>query len=335
VSRHYYVLAFQPADPAPPAGRARDLKVRVKRNGLTVSHRAAYVVPKSNPAADAGAMRQAAAEAIAKGLSGGRIGMQLVTLPYRDGKGRDAVPAVLHLDGHALAAAARDGQLPIQVYGYALAQGRVLDHLALETTLDVSKAGATLRRDGFSVLATFAAAPGSVDLRFFVRAGAAGDTGSIRQQVEMPAFAGGETVLSAAMPTLPATGRIVAPTQTHGRPPLEIPFRVGGEPFLPGASLSLAPDLRSTLCVFGWPARPAADAQLEVTGEMSRPGQAALPVPIEGTAKRVADPDGFDRYMVNVVPPRAPAGGYVLRLTFREPASGWSASSQTPIALGE
>jgi VWFA-related protein len=335
VSRHYYVLAFQPADPAPPAGRARDLKVRVKRNGLLVSHRAAYAIPKPSPAADASAVRLAAAEAIAKGLSGGRVGLQLVALPYRDGKGRDAVPAVLYLDGNALAAAARDGQLPIQVYGYALAQGRVLDHLTLETTLDVSKAGATLRRDGFSVLATFAAAPGAVDLRFFVRAGAAGDTGSIRRQVEMPAFAGGETVLSAAIPTLSATGRIVAPTQTQGRPPLEIPFRVGGEPFLPGASPGMAPGLRSTLCVFGWPARPAAEALLEVTGEMTRPGQAPLPVRVEGTAKRVADPDGFDRYMVSVAPPPTAAGDYVLRLTFREPASGWSAVSETTIALGE
>jgi VWFA-related protein len=335
VSRHYYVLAFQPADPVPPAGRARNLKVRVKRDGLLVSHRAAYVVPKSNPAADAAAIRLAAAEAIAKGLSGGRIGLQLVALPYRDGKGQGAVPTVLYVDGDSLAAAARDGRVPIQVFGYALREGRVLDHLTLETTLDLSRAGPTLRRDGFSVLAAFAAGPGPVDLRFFVRAGAAGDSGSIRSQLDVPAFAESRTVLSAAMSTLPATGRIVAPTQTQGRPPLEIPFRVGGAPFLPAPWPALAPDVRSDLCVLGWPARPAAEGPLQVTGEIARQDQAPLPVRIEGTPKRVADPDGFDRYMVSVVAPPAAAGDYMLRLTFREPASGWTAASETRVALRE
>jgi VWFA-related protein len=335
VSRHYYVLAFQPADPAPPAGRGRELKVRVKRNGLLVSHRTAYLVPKSSPAADAAALRLAAAEAIAKGLSGGRLGLDLVVVPYRDGKGHAAAPAVLHVDGESLASAARDGRLPLQVFGYALAQGRVLDHLILETTIDVSKAGATLRRDGFSVLATFAAAPGPVDVRFFVRAGAAGETGSIRRRMEQPAFAEGQTVLSAAMPTLSATGRLVAPTLTHGHPPLEIPFRVGGEPFLPAASPALPAGVRVDLCVFGWPPRPAGKEPLEVTGELARPGEAPLPVRIEGTPKRVADADGFDRYVVAVVPPPTAAGDYVLRLTFRESASGWSAGSETPVSLHE
>ena len=335
VSRHYYVLAFQPADPAPQAGRPRDVKVRVKRDGVLVSHRVAYVVPKSSPAADAAAVRLAAAEAIAKGLSGGRIGMQVMALPYRDGKGQNALPAVLHVDGDSLAAAARDGRLPIQVYGYALAGGRVLDHLTLETTLDLAQAGATLRRDGFTLLATFAAAPGPVDLRFFVRAGAAGDTGSVRRQLDMPAFAEGQTVLSAAMPTLTATGRIVAPTQTERRPPLQIPFRVGGEPFLPGPAPALAPEVRTDLCVFGWPARPAAEVHIQVTGEIARPGEAPLPVRIEGTPRRVGDPDGFDRYMVSVVPPRAAAGAYTLRLNFHEPASGWTAASETTIAIRE
>ena len=194
--------------------------------------------------------------------------MQLVALPYRDGKGQDALPTVLHVDGESLAAAARDGRLPIQVYGYALAGGRVLDHLTLETTLDLSKAGGSLRSDGLTVLATFAAAPGDVDVRFFVRAGGSGETGSIRRQVAMPAFAEGTTVLSAAMPTVRATGRIVAPVQTQGRPPLEIPFRAAGEPFLPDTSPVLKPGQPIGLCVFAWPSRAAAGGALDVTGEI-------------------------------------------------------------------
>jgi VWFA-related protein len=334
VSRHYYVLAFQPADPAPSPGRARNVKVRVKRDGLTVSHRTAYLIPKTT-APDAASAQLAAAEAIAKGLSGGPLGLRLVTMPYRDREGAATLPAVLQIDGEALAAASRSGPLPLHVYGYALAAGQVLDSLKLETTIDLARAGSTLRRDGVTVLTTFAAAPGPVDLRFFVRAGGSGQTGSIRRPVEVPAFADGQTVLSAAMPTVPATGRIVAPTQTQGRPPLEIPFRVAGEPFLPGAPPMLQPDVRSDLCVFGWPARPVSEAPAQVTAEIARAGQPPVPVRIEGTPKRVADPDGFDRYMVSILPPRAPAGDYVLRLTFREPATGWTAASETNLALRE
>ena len=42
-SRGYYVLAFQPAEPAAKRGQPRSLKVRVHGAGLSVSHRTAYV----------------------------------------------------------------------------------------------------------------------------------------------------------------------------------------------------------------------------------------------------------------------------------------------------
>jgi VWFA-related protein len=335
VSRHYYVLAFQPAEPAPKVGRPRGVKVRVNRDGLRVSHRAAYVVPKSSPGVDAADARLAAAEAIAKGLSGGRLRPHLTAMPYRDRQGRASVPVVLHLDGEALAAAVRDDGLAVQVYGYALANGRVLDSLEFATTLDLSKVGASLRTDGLSVLTAFAASPGPVDIRFFVRAGGTGETGSIRRQLEVPAFTDGETVLSAPIRTLPATEKIVAPYETRGRPPVEIPFRLGGRPFLPDTSRVLTPGLPSELCVFVWPSRLASSEPLNVTGELAQPGQASQPLRFEGAPRVVADADGFDRYVVTVVPPRAAPGDYILRLTFRQPGTGWSACSETNISLQE
>lgn len=43
--------------------------------------------------------------------------------------------------------------------------------------------------------------------------------------------------------------------------------------------------------------------------------------------------DGFDRYVVTVVPPRAPPGRLTLRLTFTDGATGQTARSETEIAL--
>ena len=46
-SRYYYVLAFEPADANTKPGELRKLKIKAKRPGLTVSHRAGYTVPDS------------------------------------------------------------------------------------------------------------------------------------------------------------------------------------------------------------------------------------------------------------------------------------------------
>jgi hypothetical protein len=50
---------------------------------------------------------------------------------------------------------------------------------------------------------------------------------------------------------------------------------------------------------------------------------------IEGRPWVVPDTDGFDRYVVTVVPPDAPPGAYALRLTFRDDGTGLSAHSET------
>jgi len=47
----------------------------------------------------------------------------------------------------------------------------------------------------------------------------------------------------------------------------------------------------------------------------------------------VKDPDGFDRYVVTLKPPDAPAGSYALQLTFRDPATGRAARTETSVSL--
>jgi VWFA-related protein len=230
VSRRYYLVAFQP-DPAS-GEKPRKLKVRVRRPGLSVSHRPAYVVTAapttSSPGGDMASARLTAAEAIGKGLSGGPLGLQLTAVPYRDREGRPTLPVVLHIDPADLWNVARGDRLELQVYGYALAEGRVLDSFSLETGLDLTKVGTSLRAQGVRVLTTFAVAPGSVELRFFVRAGAAA-TGSIRRQVVTP-----EGATSAPIAVLPLPGKLVFPLSTTKGPALEIPFRLGTTAFVPG-----------------------------------------------------------------------------------------------------
>jgi VWFA-related protein len=332
VSRRYYVLAFQPADANAKGGRPRGLRVRVRRDGLKVSHRAAYVLPSAPASPADAAVRLVAAEAIAKGLSSQAAGLHLVALPYRNPAGAASVPVVLHIDGPLLSAAAAGDRLRLQVYGYSLADRKVLDSFSLDTTLDLTKVGAALRDDGFRLLTTFAAAPGQVDVRFAVRAGAAGQIVSIRRRVEVPAYGDGELALSPPVLTLPLGDRVAVPFRTAAGASLEVPFRLGDQPFLAGEP-ALRPGQPREVCVFVHPARSG--APLEVTAELASLSAPALPVRLEGPPRVVPDRDGFDRYLVTLAAPSAPPGTYALRLTFREAASGRVASSVGEVVLTE
>jgi VWFA-related protein len=326
VSRRYYVLAFQPADPLPKPGQARSLKVRVRRAGLKVSHRAAYVLPASSTPSGGLVQRLKAAEAVAKGLSGGPIGLRLEALPYRDGTHGPSLPAVLHVDGGALVGSGAGPRLDLSVFGYAMSQGRVLDRMALSMAFDLSKQGQALQANGIDVVTAFAVPTGALDLRFFVRAGS-GPTGSIRQVIEVPAFAPERLSLSAPMLAQPIASRLVAVGHSQLGRELEVPFRLEGEPFLPGA-ITLAAGKPRELCVFVWPA----GAHPEVTSELVSIGQ-VLPLRLEGGVRVVGDRDGFDRYLLKVVAPQAPPGEYVLRVTLHPPGGGASARSEARVML--
>ena len=178
------------------------------------------------------------------------------------------------------------------------------------------------------MLTTFAVPTGPLDLRFFVRAGSSGLTGSIRQAVDVKAFVDERMSVSPPMLTLPVDGLIVAASDSQRGPGLEIPFRLGGGPFVPDA-IRLKAGRASELCVFVW----RAGERLEVAGQIVRPGEPARPLRIERVPRVVPDDDGFERYLVTVAPPEAPAGDYSLLLTFREPGTTRIATSETAIRI--
>ena len=332
VSRHSYVVAFEAAE-TDRSDRPRSLKIRVRPEGLTVSHRPSYARTTSAPPKDANSVKLQAAEAIAKGLSGGPLQLHLTTLAYRDREGKVNVHAALQIDGETLTQAVKGGQMALQVYGYMMGERGVLDSLNLNTSVDLNKLGESVRNNGIRILTAFPVSPGVADLRFFVRVGAAGLTGSIQRSVTVPSFADGEIFLSAPMFTLPLPGRVVVPFQPQGRPKIEIPFRVGAEPFVPDAAGVLEYGSIREVCVFVWRPRRDGMAPLSVTAEIARSGEPPRPVHIAAPLRIVADVDGFDRYVVTVEPPAGGEGPYILRLNFLDVASGLKAAAETGIVI--
>jgi VWFA-related protein len=331
VSRQSYVIAFEAAETATQEGKARELKVRVRRPGLSVSHRTTYRAPAARMAEANSTHRLEAAEAIAKGLTGGSLPLNVTTLPYRDGLGQPVVHAVLDIGPQGFASVPGDRPLSVEIYAYLMEEGRVLDSLAASTSLDLSKVGSAVRSSGLQVLTAFPLPAQAASLRFFVRAGESGPTGSIQQNVTAPAFASGQPVLSTPLFNLPLTGRMALPFQPKDRPRIEIPFRLGSEPFVPESGVVLKAGTVREVCVFVWPARAEATRRFEVSAEFANPGGPPRAVPIEAAPRVVADPDGFDRYVVRLVIPETSPGSYALRLTFRDTVSGLATQSRTSV----
>lgn len=168
ISRHSYVIAFEASEADSDKDRPRRLKVKVRRRGLSVSHRPEYSLAAPRVASTSDVQGQAR-EAIAKGLSGGPLRLRLTTLPHRDTAGKQSVNAVLQIGGAALAEVAQGKEMAIRVYGYAMTSGHVLDGIALNTSIDLSKSGNAVRDSGLTVVTAFPASTGNGDVRFFVR----------------------------------------------------------------------------------------------------------------------------------------------------------------------
>jgi VWFA-related protein len=320
-SRRYYVLALEPVAKGP--GKFHRLKVRVKGRGLEVSHRTGYVEPAAAAApGDAGARRMQAAEAIAKGLSGGEIDVHIVAVPYRDAQGRVSLPVVLEVEGASLLPPAEKGDLPLEVYGYAFDEkGSVVDLMALTPTLTLEKLGARVRENGLQFHTAFAVKPGRHDLRFLVRDASSGRLGSRRLAVTVPPFEAGATNLSPPLVMADPAQRVVLQTPSRNNATPEMPFRVDTDLFTPQANPRLANGRTESVCVLAFSPTPFdAKSAFQISANLTDAAGARVPIgaPLS-LAKVVAEPDGFRRFVLKMTPTNVPAGDYTLRVRLKDP----------------
>jgi VWFA-related protein len=316
-SRHYYVLAFEPLDAKGKPGRLRKLKVRVRGDGLSVSHRRGYALADPKRELSPAALALQAADTIAKGFTGGALALRAVAVPYRNAKGRIALPVILEVDGRALSEG-KGSQLGLELFGYAFdGEGRVLDTMAVAPVMDLAKVRPALEAKGLQLITSFEVPEGAVDLRFLVREQASKRTGSLRLQLQMPAFDDDDVVLSPPLAMDDPRARLVLPAPSRRLPQLEIPFRLGETPFTAEPLPTLANGASREVCLMAWAGaasergeRGAWEARLlDASG-----GERALPLASQPRA--VADADGTVRYVLSVTPRNVPKGRYTLQLAF-------------------
>jgi hypothetical protein len=326
------VLAFEPVDLERARKRLTKLKVRVLREGLSVSHRSGYVLPDPK-AADAGARRLQATEAIAKGLSGGPLALRAIAIPYRGGEGAPAVSAVLDVDARSLLGATSPGDLKLEIYGYALAKGRVLDGFALRPALSLAKLGDRVRSGGVQVLASLGAAEGPVELRFFVRDAASPERwGATRFALDVPSFGGGELRALPPLAMDDPSSRVVIPFASRERS-LELPFRVGATRFVPEALPAFTAGKPRDLCALVWRGGAEERPPLDVTAELLDATGSKRALTLASDPRVTRDSDGFERYVVSVAVPEGVRGEQTLRLSFRDPAASAVAQSEAIVEV--
>jgi VWFA-related protein len=327
-SRYYYVLAFEPADAKKKPGELRKLKVKVKRAGLQVSHRAGYTVPDLK-AVPASTVQLQSAEAIAKGLSGGALRLSAVAVPYRSPQGEVSLPVVLEVEGGSLLAGAGKA-LSLEIYGYALdATGRIQDAVGLTPTLDLEKLGPGIRNTGVQVITAFRVQEGLADLRFLVRDTASGRTGSLRSASVVPSFEEGAAFLSLPLLMDDPRSRLVIPTASRANRNLQIPFRLGDAPFTPQAAPVLRNGAAQQVCLMAWGDAAGGDGTAALKAVLVRDDGDGRAIPLETAGLRVvSDVDRFRRLVLTVTPRGVPRGQYRLRLTVASSGSAESRSEQ-------
>lgn len=333
-SRNFYVLAFEPLDVKGKPDRMRKLKVRARGEGLSVSHRRGYALADPKRELTPAAATLVAAEAVAKGLSGGALPLSAVAVPYRNATGRAALPVILQIDGRALAAGTAAGRLGLEVYGYAFdGDGRLQDTVALQPALDLGAVGASLEAKGLQVITAFAVAEGPVDLRFVVRDKATRRQGSLRVALEMPSFDEADLLLSPPLVMDDPRARLVVPAPSRRLPQLEIPFRVGGTPFTADPAPLLANGSERDVCLMAWAADPEDGGSADlVEARLVDEAGVERPLALAGEPRAVADADGTVRYVVRLAPKDVPKGRYTLRLGLGDAEPG-AASSEIAVRV--
>lgn len=304
----YYVLAFAPTSSE--VGKARKLKVKVRRPGLNVNHRPTYMVPDPKKP-DAARQGLQASEIIAKGLSGGSLLLTAYALPYRSPQQGIGLPVVIQVGGEAFADALKRKAINLELFGYLMDdKGGVRDFFRATPGLDPAALGARLKASGLQILTTFAAGAGTFEVRLLLRDPETQKFGSLRLPVTIPAFPAGSFV-SAPMFTDDPFSRVALPTVTERHPAREIPFRIDDRPFTIESNPVLKSGAPREICVFKSPSTgAAADLQVTLTGaDGVEKAQTAAGL------KVVRDADGFDRVVFTIEPKGLSSGEYSVRVT--------------------
>jgi VWFA-related protein len=328
-----YVLTVQP-DPGKRDGGFRKLRVEVKNasRGTQVSAKAGYFAPRPT-AAEGNPLERALSTAgtLLGGDTGGAFPLAVWAAPFRLPQTAAAyVPVILEVDGPGLAAKT-SGNLPAEIYVYALAEnGEVTDSFSQTIALDLAKIGPALRASGLKFFAHLDLPPGTYSLRTLVRNGSNGRLAVSALPLVVPA---GEEPLVFPLLVPEAPGRWVTVREAPRGKPREVPypFLVEQQPFIPSGLPTLEGGKEVAAVVFA-DRLAAGDVRPEVA-IVGADGKEVGKGEIRLAAREAGGAGGPDRFKATVKLPALSPGDYVMRLRITDSA-GASRSSRAAFHVG-
>jgi VWFA-related protein len=329
-----YLLVYSPRVLTRP-GAFHALKVTAKVSGAKVIARSGYYEPRPYRSLSPLEKILSAGDLLTGGESGSRIDLRLTTAAFASPSETPQVPIVLEVPGPSLLAGETAEKSGVQIYAYANdARGNLVDYVASELALDLSRARPTLEASGLKFYGTLYLPPGDYGLRVLVRNTSTGHAGIASARLAVPAIPGGApSVLPPFFPEPAGHWLMVRGNPRADAParPADYPFALGGESFIPSA----LPHLGN-----------GADAQIAVVaynfGSAGKPAPLAVDLRIVGAdGKEIAAParadkasdverGGGQKRMYTLHPTGLPPGRYALKVVVTDTATHSSAESASP-----
>lgn len=335
VSRRYYVLAFEPAEFKEP-GRFHDLKVRLNKKEMNVSHRRGYREPDPEIKKDPRVRQVQAAESLVKGLTGGPIELRSIAVPYRDDESRRTLPVMLEVDGGTLLERQGASEMRLEMYGYLFDElGRVADFVTVTTSIDLQQLTRVIGERGIQLHTSFRARTGRFTIGFLVRDQETGRTGTLRTEVDVPEFESGQIVLYPPLFMGDPSQGVILQERSRLEPHQTIPFRVAEEAFTPRGAPTITNGRADRICVMFSDGGAQYDkgASFGVSAQLyNSEGQAVRLGPFK-LEKAVQETDGFRRFVLSFTPQHLTSGEYELVVNLKDPSTGRTTVSRQRVTV--
>ena len=326
-----YVLAYAPGPLSRP-GAFHKLRVEVKSPGARVIARTGYYEPRPYRSLTRLEQVLASGDLVTAGGPSSQIDARLLAAAFPSPAESPQVPIVLEIPGGSLLSGDSSDKSGVQIYAYATdARGNLVDYVASEIGLDLSKTRKALESGGLKFYGTLYLPPGDYDLRVLVRNAATGRSGVVAARLAVPAMPGGApTVLPPLFPEEPGRWMLVRGTPRSDAParPADYPFAVAGESFIPAALPSLRAGADAKVAIvaynFGGAGRAAAlETAVRLAGPDGRAANAQLKVEKSSDDER----GGGQKRLVSFSTAGLAPGRYALTVVVTDPSSHSTAES--------
>lgn len=328
-----YVLAVQP-ESLKLDGAYHKLKVELKNapRGTRVVHRPGFYAPK--PYAEQSPLEKllATANQVTSGHESGSLDASVLAAPFRSAGAKAYVPVLLEVDGASLLAGKQGTSLAVEVYIYALDQGGAVHDFVTQTFgVDLAKAEALLRQNGFKFFGHVDLLPGEYSLRVLVRNGTTGASATRVVEVSVPQFtAQSPVLLPPFFPEPPNRWVLVREAQEPGEKEVPYPFMQRDQPYIPAARPVLG-NQEVAVSLVGY--HLAAGEPSVQTKVVAADGKEVGPGVLKLGPRESGGAAGPDRFAATYRPPSLPPGEYVLQVTLTD-AGGAAQTSFVPFAVG-